>query len=362
MSRFRLVVRALAGFAVAAAMALIGSAASAQDAGWRIAKVSGQAWIVTDGVSPVALVQDGSVQPGAAIRTGANGRVLLVRGKQSMLLGGNTALTVPSPGEAGMSTVQQQSGTILFDVDKRDVQHFEVETPFLAAVVKGTQFRVSVDTDKAQVEVLRGQVQVADFRSGQYALVQPGQSARATLGGKSGLDLSGSGRLGRIEQGPAQAARIAPLSVPDAGLTPNPVRPRNATPATEAGLRSGISTLVEIGQAGAGRAEASAPRSERSGFGALQLAQAAPSATPAPSPSDKPIFAAADRGVAEPDSAKRVSADEDIAKVIAAVGKSEVKSKAKPVAVAFAAALGIAGAFSAGIVFMVARSRRKRAA
>ena len=38
------------------------------------------------------------------------------------------------------TTIQQRAGSILLEVEKRNVTHFEVETPYLAAVVKGTQF------------------------------------------------------------------------------------------------------------------------------------------------------------------------------------------------------------------------------
>ena len=45
-----------------------------------------------------------------------------------------------------------EAGSILLDVEKRNVQHFEVETPYLAAVVKGTQFRVTVGPTGSRVE------------------------------------------------------------------------------------------------------------------------------------------------------------------------------------------------------------------
>src|SRR6185503_10903504 len=99
------------------------------------------------------------------------------------------------------TTITQQAGVILLDVEKRNVPHFEVETPYLAAVVKGTQFRVSVEKGTSRVAVLRGQVQVADFKSGQNVLVMPGQVARTSGQATGGLMLSGQGRLNTIERG-----------------------------------------------------------------------------------------------------------------------------------------------------------------
>src|SRR6202007_86839 len=91
------------------------------------------------------------------------------------------------------TTILQQAGSILLESEKGNVKHFEVETPYLAAVVKGTQFSVTVNAASTSVEVRRGQVEVSDFKSGQIAQVMPGQVATAFANGKPGLSLSGSG-------------------------------------------------------------------------------------------------------------------------------------------------------------------------
>ena len=190
-----------------------------EDNEWRISKVSGEAWVSRSGADQASLTRQADLQPGDEIRTGRNGRVLLIRGAETMLVSPNSAINLPEQGRAGMTTVIQRAGTVLLDVEKRNVQHFEVETPFLAAVVKGTRFRVSVTQGQAKVDVVRGQVQVADFRSGQFAMVLPGQNGRASVTGAPGLRLGGQGTPGQILQGPAQASRVAPLLVPRSGLT-----------------------------------------------------------------------------------------------------------------------------------------------
>ncbi len=188
--------------------------AIAQENVWRVSKVSGEAWIGGSGVQPASLGSAATVNPGDMIRTGRNGRVLLVRGAETMLISANSQISLPRAGSSGRSTtIIQQAGSILLDVEKRNVQHFEVETPFLAAVVKGTQFRVTVSGGSARVEVSRGQVQVADFRSGQFALVQQGQAARVSAGGAAGLSLSGAGKLGTIQQGTPRTPSVQPATV-----------------------------------------------------------------------------------------------------------------------------------------------------
>ena len=190
----------------------------AQDNIWQVSKVSGEAWITGSGVQQASLGPAATLKPGDTIRTGRNGRVLLVRGAESMLISANAQVTVPTTTGSGRSTVLQQAGSILLDVEKRNVQHFEVETPFLAAVVKGTQFRVTVRSGSAKVDVRRGQVQVSDFRSGQFVLVQPGQAASVAGNGAAGLRLSGTGQFSPIQQGAPRTSSIRPISVPRGGL------------------------------------------------------------------------------------------------------------------------------------------------
>lgn len=189
---------------------------------WRIVKVSGEAWISGDTVRAASTSDSTLLRAGDSIRTGRSGRVLLNRGAESILVSPNSAIVLPAPSKPGMSTVMQRAGTILLDVEKRNVQHFEVETPYLTAVVKGTRFRVSLEGGRAKVDVERGRVQVADFKTGESALVLPGQSARVAAGAVQGLQLSGRGALSPIEHGAPRAPRVTPLDVPKGGLRPSP--------------------------------------------------------------------------------------------------------------------------------------------
>ena len=206
------------------AMALALGAASIAHAGdgeaWSVSKSSGEVWMTTTGTQTVSLSQQDVLKPGDTIRTGRNGRVLLVRGAETILVSPNSAIGLPTENKDGLSTtIVQQAGSILLEVEKRNVKHFEVETPYLAAVVKGTQFRVSVNAASTSIEVIRGQVEVADFRSGQVAQVMSGQFATGSAHGKPGLSLSGSGTFAPIEQGRPRASTIQQLMVPKSGLS-----------------------------------------------------------------------------------------------------------------------------------------------
>jgi hypothetical protein len=80
--------------------------------------------------------------------------------------------------ERGPETqVFQPAGTVEFDVEVRDFRHFMVQTPLLAAVVKGTRFVVTVHGEGAGVRVERGLVEVINDATGEAALVAAGQEA-----------------------------------------------------------------------------------------------------------------------------------------------------------------------------------------
>lgn len=197
--------------------------ANAEDVAWRVAKSSGEASVTTAAGQPAALTEGAVVNPGDNVRTGQTGRVLIKRGEETILISPNSAIGIPANRKSGMATtITQQAGSILLEVEKRNVQHFSVETPYLAAVVKGTQFRVTVNSSESRVDVLRGQVEVQDFKSGQYAMVMPSQAATVSAQGSAGLLLSGSGALSPVQQGTPRSAFVSPLP------TANDSRPASA--------------------------------------------------------------------------------------------------------------------------------------
>jgi hypothetical protein len=199
---------------------LASSALAAENDTWSVSKSSGDVWVTTTSADAVSLKQEDVLKPGDTIRTGRNGRVLLARGEETILIAPNSVIGLPTEKKDGLSTtILQQAGSILLDVEKRNVKHFEVETPYLAAVVKGTQFAVTVNAASTSVEVRRGQVEVSDFKSGQIAQVMPGQVATAFAHGRPGLSLSGTGEFRPIEHGQPRASSIERIPVPKSGLS-----------------------------------------------------------------------------------------------------------------------------------------------
>jgi FecR-like protein len=235
--------------AAAFMLAITPSLVAAEDSIWSVTKSSGEVWISSGDVQQASLKTDDSIKPGDTVRTGRNGRVLLVRGEEHIMIAPNSVVGLPSQPTEGLSTtIVQKAGSILLEVEKRNVKHFEVETPYLAAVVKGTQFRVSVNATSTSVDVIRGQVEVADFKSGQIAQVMPGQKAIAFEHGKPGLSLSGAGTFNPIEQGKPRPPSVNRVPVPKGGLS----APRHAANG------QATRTLAAIDRSG-GKAAATSP-------------------------------------------------------------------------------------------------------
>ena len=158
----------------------------AADGDWTLVESSGSVHVTLKGIRPVALTTGDEVGPGQRIVTDADGRAVLQRGKSTIVMSPNSALEVPA-GKSNelMTRIRQLVGTLLFNVEKRKEQHFEVLTPNVAVVVKGTTFTTTVGAQGAVVHVVEGLVQVTDIQSGRTVFVRPGQTAVSPKGGGS---------------------------------------------------------------------------------------------------------------------------------------------------------------------------------
>ncbi|MGZ2426143.1 hypothetical protein [Rhizobium laguerreae] len=173
-----------------AALFLLSTAAFAAAEDWRVVKATDQAKYTVDRTNWLDL-SPGDVVPNRAwVSTGPRGRVQLARGVESITFHPNTLASIATNGFFSKKTeVVQQVGSLDLEIEKRSQPHTTVQTPYLAAVVKGTIFHVTVGKAKASVSVDRGLVQVTSFASGQQSNVGPRQSA--TVDSKAGMTVKG---------------------------------------------------------------------------------------------------------------------------------------------------------------------------
>ena len=143
--------------------ALLSTASTALSDDWTAMKLRGLVFQLID-KQWVKLDRGMVVPDDRVIRTMAGAQVQFRRGDETIDVGGNTQIQIHDRGTAGKpaTTVRQYFGTVAIEAQVEEVQHFSVQTPYLAAVVKGTRFTVTSGKAGASVSVQRGHVAVED--------------------------------------------------------------------------------------------------------------------------------------------------------------------------------------------------------
>jgi hypothetical protein len=121
----------------------------------------------------------------SAVRTGSASKATLTRGADILIVDPQSQVVLPASYDA--STVEQTSGTVVYEVDGRVNPDFKVVTPYLVAGVKGTLFVVTVGPRSASVAVRHGVVEVSDPTSGERLALGAGEAVLRESG-RPGLD------------------------------------------------------------------------------------------------------------------------------------------------------------------------------
>ncbi|WP_084620069.1 FecR family protein [Devosia chinhatensis] len=173
---------------LAVMLAAISTSTLAQD--WVAERLRGTV-LQLEGGEWTSMERGAIVPDGQTIKTAADGRAELVRGQERISLAGNTQISIRDSAGQKMTTVLQTLGSVTIEAERRNVQHFSVQTPVLAAVVKGTSFTVTYSNGRARVDVERGIVQVQDRGHEMVVDVSAGQSAEASQ--SRPVDVTGPG-------------------------------------------------------------------------------------------------------------------------------------------------------------------------
>jgi FecR protein len=188
---------------------LIAGAAPPAYADWIVARVSQPTTYATDGRSWRRLTLGMDVPNNAWIHTGRRGRLLLRRSNDLIQFKPNTVAAISSRIDNGheTTTIFEKFGSILIDVEPRSYRSHTVETPFLAATVKGTRFEMDVDLKGANLRVIQGVVEVTHRVRGERVDVITGQHVRTFASVDRPLSVRG--------RGPKQpVSRITPTEPP----------------------------------------------------------------------------------------------------------------------------------------------------
>jgi hypothetical protein len=145
------------------------------------------------------------IEPGNVVRTDDSGRIELTNGIDQIRLSPSSEIELPMQRDGDPVTrVIHWVGTAFFHVGKRPGPQFEVDTPYIVAIVKGTKFTTTVSDAGAAVKVSEGVVGVSataggnsiDVTAGGSASVSAAHSDTVTPGGPSG-DAAPAGNRGK---------------------------------------------------------------------------------------------------------------------------------------------------------------------
>jgi len=147
---------------------------------------------------------------GDRVSTGSQGRTVATSGNDLLRLEPETTITIGEPKAA--TIIELLDGTLHVKAGKRhDGDTLSIETQYLVATVKGTEFVVTMTDSGAAVSVTEGVVSVRSTRASDAFDVKPGQTA---------LVSSVHGLLPTIVATPAGGGAVA-LAAAVAGTTAN---------------------------------------------------------------------------------------------------------------------------------------------
>jgi len=171
---------------------LFAQGAIAQVAQWTLSEASGRV-LVRDTGGEHAGRRGMTVAPGATLSTGPGARAVVVRGKDFVTVAANSRVRIPTAAQnSGGFDVVQEWGNAVFQIEKKKNPHFGVRTPYLAAVVKGTTFLITVTQDGASLQVLEGAVETSTSDGGARELIRPGIVASVSAADQFRLTVRGS--------------------------------------------------------------------------------------------------------------------------------------------------------------------------
>jgi len=277
--------------------------ALAQAYEWRVSEASGPVTIVT-GEQKRAAARGMRLQPGDAVQAGAGGRVILVHNRDFVTVSSNSRITVPAAEkQTGYVKLLQDWGQALFKIEKKGAPHFGVNTPSLAAVVKGTTFSITVDQSGSALQVTEGAVEVATLDGGARDVLRPGGLAtvssndlyRLTIRADDVRVLDSPVRPQADEGAATPQASVGP-SVPDTAPASEPTAAPVREPAAAEFVTIDMpvnSKPVDLGQVTGGLVIGSAAVTQLAAVTAdIRAVVAAPVPVPAPDAAPAPPAAA----------------------------------------------------------------------
>lgn len=119
----------------------------------------------------------------ARIVTGPDGTVGLTQAGTRISVAHDTDVEIPAEAVDGnlIARLVQHSGNVFYDVAPRDLGKLRVETPFLVAVIKGTQFNVAVLESSTTISLFEGSLEIRTPDDDEVVQLNAGEIAIRSL-------------------------------------------------------------------------------------------------------------------------------------------------------------------------------------
>jgi hypothetical protein len=98
--------------------------------------------------------------PSTELRTGTDARATLVRGDGVLSVDPDSRVALGDG--ADTPTVEQQAGSVVYEIERGRGDDFEVVTPFMTATTSGTAVSITVGDGFASAAVERGQIEIVN--------------------------------------------------------------------------------------------------------------------------------------------------------------------------------------------------------
>jgi hypothetical protein len=166
--------------AAATSIALAASPSAGVDDAARIAvtAVAGDVDVTMAGAAADVQPQS-TVSLPARVVTGSDGMLGLTQAGTNITVAGDSDVEIPAEAVDGnlIARLVQHRGNVFYDVAHRDAGKLRVETPFLVAVIKGTQFNVAVQNDSTTISLFEGRLEIRTPDGGDVIQLNAGEIA-----------------------------------------------------------------------------------------------------------------------------------------------------------------------------------------
>ena len=179
---------------------------------WAVSEMSGSATVTRAQGTATKAARGTTLKQGDTLSTGAKSRVVLVRKQEFITISANSRLTVSPQKSGSMVQILQKNGSAIYKIQKKTAPHFAVETPYLAAVVKGTTFIVNVNGSGASVQVTEGRVQVVANKGGAEHLLTAGKIGLIDAKSPGTLTVQGDGPDFNVQGNAAATSATEPAA------------------------------------------------------------------------------------------------------------------------------------------------------